>query len=110
MRNREKVTIKGQELFLYERNAKDVLDILELIKSKEEFDMTENIFVNVQVLLSSLRPNFDSLKWFQILKRFKLKKMFTYKWFANNLSISEISSLSLIVSRLEGADNKKKVV
>lgn len=110
MRNRESIFVKGQRLFLYERNAKDVLDMVDFINKKESFDSVDSVFLNTQMIIQSLKLNLNELKWFQFLKRYKLNKMFTYKYISQNLSVREITEISLTVSSLENQDLKKKVV
>lgn len=105
-----KINIAGKELTLYERRAKDVLDLADFLKSSQsEGSAVSNIFIGTQIIIASLKPNIEKLKWYQFLKKYRLKKIINYKFLINNLSVSELEELMNKVYLLEGIDTKKKV-
>lgn len=107
--NTEKVNIAGKELILFERRAKDVLDLADFLKTSAH-EGSINIFVGVQILLASLRPNLERLKWYQIIKKRQLKNIISYEYLTLHLSVIELDELVSAVYLLEGVDVKKKVV
>jgi len=109
--NTKKVNIAGKELTLYERRAKDVLDLADFLKNSQKDGIANiNIFVGVQILMASLRPNIENLKWYQIFEKRRLKRIISYEYLILSLSISELDELVSETYLLEGIDTKKKVI
>lgn len=110
--NTKKVNIAGQELLLYELKAKDVFDMNEFTRTaqNEENPVRVNIFVGVQTILASLRPNIEELKRYQIIKKYRFKKIINYENLILKLSVTELDELVTAVHLLGGTDIKKKVV
>jgi len=107
----KKINIAGHDLLLYERSAKDVLDLADFIQSQNgESAAKVNLFIGVQTLLASLKPNLKKVKWFRFIKKYKLKKIISYQFLFLYFSISELDAVVTDIHLLEGNDIKKKVM
>lgn len=106
--NVAEIELFGKKLLLSERTARDVNALVDYAKGKE-FDYTEAIIQSLIVLRDGLKINFLKLKWWQIVKRWQLKRILSKENLLNKLSTRLIIDLSHKVLELEGVDLKKKM-
>ena len=123
MRKSEKVKLFGKELTLTERNAGDVLSLIEFASSDEGKHPSAMLYILAYVVHSALKNNlkepelkYKSIpKWKFLKKKEALKELnkFEAQIEASNLmgelSSLELSDLAEKVYIMEGLDIKKKV-
>ena len=105
--NKEKIELFGMKLFLSERTARDVNNLDKHFRNSKN-DFQEVILQRIIVIRDGLRINFKILKWWNIVRRFKLRKICKEIFLFENLSPSKIIELSNKVFELEGIEVKKK--
>lgn len=106
--NVKEIELFGKKLLLSERTARDVNKLIEYSHGKE-MNYGDAIIQSVIVMQDALKINFVTLKWWQVIKRNRLKKIISKEYLYNNLSTRQILDLSGLVLELEGVDTKKKV-
>jgi len=105
------IKLFGEDLLLSERLAKDVNKLYSLAKSKKEKEYSDILFETVIIVSDSLKLNSRNLKWFQLRKRYRIKKYSNLNYLLSNLSSAEIFNLAQEVYKLEGIvfeDTEKK--
>lgn len=105
--NKEKIELFGMKLLLSERTARDVNNLDKDFRNSKN-DFQEVILQRIIVIRDGLRINFKILKWWNIVRRFKLRKVCKEIFLFENLSPSKIIELSNKVFELEGIEVKKK--
>ncbi len=103
--NVKEIELFGKKLLLSERTARDVHALTEYSK-KHGQNYTEAVIQSLIMLRDGLKVNFLVLKWWQLIKRFKLKRMLRKEFLLNNLSPRLIMELSDQIYELEGVDVK----
>lgn len=103
------IEIFGFGLKLYERTAKEVYDLIEIIKADNEAHTPLTSYIYAAMMINqSLKPNLNNLKWYQIFKYFKIKKIIEPKYLIKNLSFNQINELADSINSLELFDSDKK--
>lgn len=105
------IELFGKKLLLSERTARDVHALSEYSKTHER-NYTEAVIQSLIMLRDGLKINFRVLKWWQIIKLLRLKRLFRKENLLNKLSPRLITELSEKIYELEGvdiADLKKKM-
>jgi hypothetical protein len=106
-RQTKEIVFFGERVFLFERTLEQVYAFSEYAKKQEKTTIS-NAYLGLLIIHDALQPNIARLKYYQILKKWKLKKMFKTNYLFKRLTQQQIESfVSLIVEDLEG--NKKKV-
>jgi hypothetical protein len=107
---KEKIVLFDRELFISERKLRDIMSLYSYAK-KHNKDGLELSIQAVTILEQGLKINFDLLKWYELKKRFSLKKVTNKKYLFEKLRPSQIQLLADIVTTLENgqqSDSKKK--
>lgn len=106
----KEVELFGRKFLISERNAGDVLSSIQLIKSKPQSgqDYSAIVFNALVILEQALKINITSLKWYNIIKKFKYKRMLSKKYLLDNLNAKYIFELSVQVYELEGLKVESK--
>lgn len=105
------IELLGLKVKLYERNAKDVYELVELIKADKDKDTPLASYVYALVMITqSLKPNLAEIRWYNAIKYYKLKQMLKPKYLIKKLSLQQINELSSIIAELELYNDKKKVM
>lgn len=100
--------IRGKDIILSERSAKDVLDLADFYKKNPPDNEFGNLIIIAAVIEASLRATRNKLSWYDF-KRFRYKK-YKIKFLLKYLSQAELTELYQDVFLLEGFDLKKKIV
>lgn len=109
--NTTEIFVLNEKFLLSERYAEDVNALAEYARGKD-LTRIESLSQAVMTVIAALKYNYTLLKWYQLRKRFKLKKLTNQRFLINHLSERNIYNLAFRVLELEGvesADNKKKV-
>lgn len=110
--NTTEIFVLNEKFLLSERYAEDVNALAEYARGKE-LTRIESLSQAVMTVTSSLKYNYTLLKWYQLRKRFKLKKLTNQRFLIKHLSERNIYDLAFKVLELEGVervDSKKKVM
>lgn len=105
------IELFGKKLLLSERTARDVHALTEYSKTHGR-NYTEAVIQSLIMLRDGLKINYKILKWWQIIKLLRLKRMLRKENLLNKLSPRLITELSEKIYELEGvdiADLKKKM-
>lgn len=106
--NTTEIFVLNEKFLLSERYAEDVNALAEYARGKE-VDRIESLSQAVMTVIASLKYNYTLLKWYQLIKRYKLKKLTNQSYLIKHLSERNIYDLACRVLELEGVDTKKKV-
>lgn len=101
------IELFNHKLLLSERTARDVNRLSEYAK-KADKTFTDAVLQNLQVVCDGLKINVELLKWWQVIRRIKLKRLISRKRLHAKLSVNSIVLLAQKVLALEGIDLKKK--
>lgn len=101
------IELFDHKLWLSERTARDVNRLAEVAKTSGT-DFTDIVLQNIQVCYDGLKINLKILKWWQIVKYIKLRRLISRKKLHAELSVNSIIILAQKVLALEGVDLKKK--
>lgn len=102
-----KIELFGMKLLLSERTARDVNNLDKHLRNSK-IDFQEVILQRIIIIRDGLKINFKLLKWWNIIRRFKLKKISNEIFLLENLSANRITELSNKIFELEGIEVKKK--
>lgn len=105
-RQKEEVEILGQRVFLFERTATEVISYKEMA-SQTNLDEKSATLLAAMVIVTSLRHNFAKLRWYQLIKWIKLKRLCNSYRLMRQLSLVQLFSLSTIVLSLESNDKEQ---
>jgi len=115
MRNTKPISLFGENVLLTERSAYDVILMNNFANKNKDNHIGKSLFELSKVVESGLSYNFEILKWYQIIKRFRYKRKFNQNYILKHLGNStELPDLAKQVMKLEGIDidlelEKKKV-
>ncbi len=106
------INLFDRELQISERTAGDVIALSEMQTDKTA---KNSIYQSVMVIEQGLKINLKELKWYQFIKKYKLKRILSRSYILNNLAASIIMEIAMEILILEGlvpdkSTNKKKVV
>lgn len=109
-----KITLLGQSLWLTESNTQDFLDLTEfIIKHGQNKEIDILMYQNAYSLRNALLYNVESLPWWRFIKRFKLKRFISTRTLLKKLSRAQLNKYSELVLEIEGLkaedEVKKKV-
>lgn len=107
--NTTEIFVLNEKFLLSERYAEDVNALAEYARGKE-LNRIESLSQAVMTVTSALKYNYTLLKWYELRKRFKLKKLTNQGFLIKHLSERNIYDLAFRVLELEGIDAKKKVM
>ncbi len=96
------IKLFGEDLLLSERLAKDVNKLYSLAKSKKEKEYSDILFETVIIVSDSLKLNIRNLRWYQLIKKYRIRKYSQPKYLLANLSSAEIFNLAQEIYKLEG--------
>lgn len=105
MRKERKVEGLG---VLSSRSAQDALNMNAFIEEKGEPDINFQLSVMVSVVSQSLSVYYHKISWWNLFKKFRLRKELNVKYLAKIFSAEEIIKFNKIVQELEGNLTKKK--
>lgn len=109
-----KVILFGKEYLISARSTRDVFKLIAFSKQKINKDYTDYITEALICLSDGLKINYSSLKWYSLIKKIKLKRIFSMKNLFCTLSAEHIFRLSSEVVALENVTDdtseKKKIV
>ena len=98
----KEVEIFGEKVYLYERNAGDVLAAIDLSK-KVGFDSLDSIVYNsVIVIRDSINMNQLNLKWYDYFKKRTFRKKFSQRNLIKKLTTSQIMDFAQEIYVLDG--------
>ena len=113
VRKQKEIELFGEKLILAERTVADVR-ALEIFVSQQNGQMgDESVKMQsvITVILDGLKLNIKRLKWYEIFKRMKYKRMFKARYLIKNLTNNQLHELWKDVLTLEGQkieENSKK--
>ncbi len=106
-RKSKQIDLLGESVYLFERTAGQVY-AFSVYAKENKVSGSDGLMLSVGILRDALQPNIDGLKWYEIAKRRKYKKLFNVNYLFNKLTQSQLSDyITIIIEDLEG--NKKKV-
>lgn len=107
MRKAKDIELFGKVVLLSERDASDVLAIMEFAKNQKETTPQVIIYQTAKVVEDGLKVNIKNSKWYEILKK-RFHKKFAWDYLYQNLTQTELNDLCEQVLELEGINLKKK--
>jgi len=110
--NTEKIELFGKAFLISERKASDVNKMILFATQNQEKDYFGFMYQNAVVISDALKINIERLKWYQIFKRFKYKRILSYKYLIDKLTQNQFVELPQKIYELEGIpvpSSKKKV-
>jgi hypothetical protein len=109
MRKNIQVNIAGYKATLYERTSFDVRELEDFtIKHREKIDNKFGLLIACAKIADALAPaKLSDIKFYQVIKRFRLRKMRNTTWLMKHLSDNEIVDLVEKINTLEEAEKKK---
>jgi hypothetical protein len=115
MRNHKEISLFGCNLKLFERDAEDVLEWIEM-QSKIPDGLAGNLLYWLIAIEDALKLNKRNPPWWKFWKKIEARRFnekLTAKYIRSHLSIREITAIFEQCLKLDGyeiTDNKKKVV
>ncbi|WP_448509303.1 hypothetical protein [Immundisolibacter sp.] len=103
------IELFGHKVMLSERTARDQYILAEYSRHKG-MNFSEALLQSMVVLQDGLKINIKQLKWYEIIKWLRFKRLFSRKNIMQQLSAQTITDLAYKVLELEGIDIKKKVM
>ena len=103
------VELFGKTVLISERTALAVNTLSEY-SAKNSNGYADLVLQNVVIVCDALKINSELLKWWQIIKKFRYKKLFSEKNIHSKLSVNTLINLAHKVLELEGVDLKKKII
>lgn len=100
-RKTEKINLFGLELILAERTAGDVVAWNSYVNRKSDVD---GIFLMALIVKQSLMINKERCPFWNIVRRWRLRRRLTEKYIINHLSNSQIAEINKRIAILEGAE------
>lgn len=100
------VLLFDMEFVLYERTAEDVKVWEDFLASRKDDLESGDSFVSAigmfMIIQDALRPNITNLKFWQVIKKQKLKKLFQTRSLLKNLTTNQITECWQKVRKMEG--------
>ncbi len=82
-RKTDKVELFGQEFLLAERSEKDERSLAVAVSGKDVSDSDITLATTYEVLRDGLKINIDKIPKWKVIQRYKLKRLFSNKSFAD---------------------------
>ncbi|HEX2866553.1 MAG TPA: hypothetical protein VHO03_05905 [Ignavibacteriales bacterium] len=108
-REHKEITILGERVVISERNSIESYGLYGW-EQRHKGDAITNLVIPAGVISRSLEPYYKSLKWYQVIKKRKVKKMLDINWLNNNLPVSVILGIFYEIQELENEGLKKKTM
>jgi hypothetical protein len=111
--NTKEIELFGKKLILSERTARDVNKLIAYSKKNTEKEFVDMLIEAAITIEDGLKNNFSNLRWYNIFKRYGLRKLLSKENLIANLSSSQLFDLSKQVYQLEGVeieDEKKSPI
>jgi len=110
-RKQKSIELFGKNFILYERNAVDALSFAQFSVKNNSEDMQTYLYKALQIIVASLKMNYDNLPWYKYIEKRKLKRLLSYKHLIHHLSQQQIFEIAKDILDLEGlvpVDDEKK--
>lgn len=108
--NSEKINLFGIDMFLTERPARDVNNLLVFSQKSETKTFEDYVIEYAVVVEDGLKYFVKSIPKWQFWRRLKMKKICKASYLISNLPAQRIYDLATKVYELEGIDVKKKSI
>lgn len=107
-RRTKEIVLFGEKVFLFERTLGQMYAFAEYAKTEKEVNMLNNAILSISVIRDSLQPNIERLKFYQLFRKRKLKKLFSTDFLFKNLTRQQISDYcSIIIEDIEAGKKKE---
>ena len=97
----DKVIIKNRSYYIGSRTT---LDYYFLDKMKDEINNYEYM---LYVVAGGLRINLELCKWYQFIKKFRIRKILNIRKLASLISFSQLTEICKLVYKADGLDIKE---
>lgn len=102
MNNQPWIEISGLRLGLYPRRTLDVVLLAEY--SREHDSEIDRLYQVTYIVRDGLKPNLTDCKWWQLIRKFRIKKLLSLQYLMKLYNLSELNTIASIILKLEGVE------
>jgi len=102
-RDVREVKLFGRSVNIYDRTMKDVFDLEDAVRSAKGNPVIITGYYYAQMLSDALKPNYENMKWYKFIAKYRLKKLYSAKNLIKKLTLKQLIEKAKEVYRVGGA-------